>query len=289
MNHIKLALAALLFAASAGFLGAQQAAVEWVKDPEYFRFVRNAVRSAPGGFLTGVGTAGITGGDIARARFIAHTRAVLDIYRRIKPFAAAFLPELSEIDFRREIVCIVDSNYLIDGAFNDGKNWITSFIDSIFAYSSIIEEGSSGGNYRVVAALAVVEPRPSPNPPGQPRPDSVSGTGRGDPVLEFVRNARRAASEKAVMGVGTASLTTPDMSRTAALFRACMDIAQQLDVRPRSSITGGIGRGDSAAASRYLNIFSITQTVFEKVALNAAVFAEAYINGEYIVIVTMIP
>jgi len=274
--------------------GAEQGEAEWIKSPEYFQFIKNAVQSAPGSILTGIGTAKVTDENIEQARFIAHTQAVLDIYRQIKPFATAFLPELSEYDFQQTIVSFIDSNYLISGAVPEGEggNWAIGFIDSIFAYSSIVEESFSGGNYQVVAMLSGNDPHPSPNPLSQPNPPSVSSLAPADllasddPVSEFRRNASRAASENTIVGIGSASMTTVDMSRTVALFRAYDEISLQLGLHTVYYSSTSYNNGESVL-ERSASILSIALETFEEVILNAAVFDEAYINGEYIVVVTM--
>ncbi|MCL2608343.1 MAG: hypothetical protein FWD94_00340 [Treponema sp.] len=289
MKKVFFCVAVASFACSGLF--AQQWS-EFVSNPEYFRFVRNAVRNAPRGILAGEGLAEITDGDVGRARSVAHTRAVLDVYRRIKPFAAVFLPELAEIDFRREVVDIVNSDYPIDGAIHDGAEeaaWGIFFIDSIFASSSITEEGIAGDGYRVSVVLSDAAPSPSPDPPSRSYPDSVSAPSGGDPVGELVRDAWGTVPEGTLLGIGTASMPTRAMSRSVALFRARTEIARQLDLTVRNSVLSEGDVEDLAVVSKSLVIACIVPENLEKATLDGVIFAETLIDGEYVVIVTMAP
>ena len=191
---------------------------EHILAPEYFRPVREAVRTAPAGMLEGVGIAEVYDGNVSMARAVAYTRAVMAISRQLRPFGVdALAGEMIQDIFRGS------SERDHETGTENYDIFLQAPFDAILASSFIVEEGFYDSWYRVVARLAYNDPRT------QSTPSTLTQSSRVSYIPGFVLNARMHSPENMVIGVGVARMAAVNESRLVAQVRAILDIFHQTE------------------------------------------------------------
>ncbi|MCL2193102.1 MAG: LPP20 family lipoprotein [Treponema sp.] len=111
----------------------------------------------------------------------------------------------------------------------------------------------------------------------------------GDPVGDFITEARRNANENALLGIGTARHSNRALATQTATARALADIARQLNVVVSNMITDYIAGSEAEPQAMLAFQESVTQTLARERLVGTRPIAERMIDGEMVVVMELAP
>jgi len=111
----------------------------------------------------------------------------------------------------------------------------------------------------------------------------------GDPVGDFISEARRNSNENALLGIGTARHSNRALATQTASARALADLARQLNVVVSNMITDYIAGSEADPSAMLAFQESVTQTLARERLVGARPIAERMIDGEMVVIIELAP
>jgi len=112
---------------------------------------------------------------------------------------------------------------------------------------------------------------------------------QGDPVGDFISEARRTANENALLGIGTARHSNRSLATQTATARALADIARQLNVVVSNMITDYLAGSEAEPDAMLAFQESVTQTLAQERLVGTRPIAERMIDGEMVVVMELSP
>ena len=112
---------------------------------------------------------------------------------------------------------------------------------------------------------------------------------QGDPIGDFITDARRNAPENALLGTGTARHSNRALATQTATTRALANLAIQLNVMVSNMMTDYIAGSEADPQAMLAFQENVTQTLARQQLVGARPVAERMIDGQMVVIMELSP